>query len=333
VNTTDNIDNLIAKVLSGEASDQEVAELESWKSASAENLVYFDHLVKLFMVTAEIKKDQTFNTDIAWGKLKSQIENRKAGGRVRSINPGKTNFSFIRIAAMLIIVAGVGYGIYKVLMRGAVSPVIVSSGNDVKEMKLPDSSLVVMNQKTELVYSFSDKKRSVELKGEAFFDLAQGDNRPFEVLAAGLVIKDIGTSFNVNAQEGNDSLIVQVHSGVVMMTSQTNQSVVLKKGEEMIYIKSRDEFIKSAVSDTNALAYKTKIFVFENASLGIIVQKLNEIYASNIILAGNLKSCRLTVTFKNENPDSIVDIIAETLQLTVTGRGDTLFLEGTGCEE
>jgi transmembrane sensor len=120
---------------------------------------------------------------------------------------------------------------------------------------------------------------------------------------------------------------------VVMMTSQANQSVVLRKGEEMIYIKSRDEFIKSAVSDTNAVSYKTKIFVFENASLDAVVQKLNEVYGSNIVLSGDIRSCRLTATFKNESADEVIEIIAETLQLSVKNNGDTLILEGTGCEE
>jgi len=333
VNKIENIEELVAKVLSGEASAKEIAWLESWKTASSENLEYYRILEKVFLQSREVKKVQFFNTDAAWNKLQLEIKNRKPGATIRNINSVKPWNDFLRIAAMLLIVAGIGFSVYKMLQPEKIVPVEIAAGNQVKNFSLPDSTTIVLNRNSELAYTFTESKRSVALKGEAFFELAQDKNRPFEVIAGDVVITDIGTSFNVKASEGSDSLFVQVATGEVMMTSRNNLSVVLKKGEGAVYIYSRDEFIKAAVSDTNSLAYKTKIFVFENASLEAVVNKVNEVYGSEIVLSEEIKNCHITATFRNEEYSTIVDIIAGTLDLTIKKQGDILLLEGKSCEE
>jgi hypothetical protein len=63
-----------------------------------------------------------------------------------------------------------------------------------------------------------------------------------------------------------------------------------------------------------------------------VVESLNEVYETKIQLRGNLKSCRLNVTFKNEPIESIAEIIAETLNLKITFSEKEILLEGSGCE-
>ena len=327
----DHINELIACALAGEASTSQLQELELWKGAAAGNLEYFRSMEKIMQAASSLKPMQEYDTNQAWAKLKQSMEPGTEGGNIRYIKPRQLSSVFLRMAAMLLLVAGVGFAIYKVMNVEKTTEVVVESGTEIREFALPDSTGIVLNRNSQITWAFSNKKRTVALKGEAFFNLAPDPERPFEVKANGVIIRDIGTSFNVKSVEGNDSMTVRVTDGEIMMSSPNGQSLVLKKGETGIYLKSRDEFIRQAVSDTNAISYRTKIFVFENATLSMVTEKISEVYGINLLAVPAVAECHLTVTFKNENPDAIIDIIASTLQLTVKRENNTIILDGTDC--
>jgi len=56
------------------------------------------------------------------------------------------------------------------------------------------------------------------------------------------------------------------------------------------------------------------------------------VYNSKIILANpKLFDCRLTANYKEDNPAIIAEVIAETMNLTLTRKGEELILDGDGC--
>lgn len=333
MNSENYIESLIARVLSGEASVAESAELEQWKRKSSDNQKQFDALQKIFNLSADTGLKEKFDTDAAWLKVKSKIGKTPVVAPVNK--PVKLFYTqpLFRVAAVILLIAGLSYAIYRVILPEKVTPVILASGEQPKELVLPDSTHILLNRNSEIVYKYSSGKRVVELKGEAFLDLAPDPDRPFELLAGTLNIIDIGTAFNVNAPENADSVVVIVTNGELLLTSPANKSISLTKGEQAVYYKQRDEFIKAAIADTNALAYKTKIFVFENASLEIVVAKLSEVYNEKIILEGAIANCHITATFRNETLENILDIISATLKLEVKKEAGQYILNGEICEE
>ncbi len=62
-----------------------------------------------------------------------------------------------------------------------------------------DGTKVHLNYNTTLKYPshFSVASRTVYLDGEAYFQIAK-DDRPFRVITANGIVKQYGTSFNVN---------------------------------------------------------------------------------------------------------------------------------------
>ena len=48
-----------------------------------------------------------------------------------------------------------------------------------------------------LPITFVGDRRSVEIEGEAYFEVAKDEGKPFHVLAKGADMKVLGTSFNV----------------------------------------------------------------------------------------------------------------------------------------
>ena len=81
---------------------------------------------------------------------------------------------------------------------------IVSGKGMRKKITLPDGTLVWLNADSKLSYD-SDlnkkQKRLVYLVGEAFFDVAHQQNRPFIVQTSKISIKVLGTAFNVKAYD------------------------------------------------------------------------------------------------------------------------------------
>ena len=71
-------------------------------------------------------------------------------------------------------------------------------------LELSDGTKVWLNSDSELRFpvTFVGDRRSVEIEGEAYFEVAKDEGKPFHVLANGSDIKVVGTSFNVMTYRG-----------------------------------------------------------------------------------------------------------------------------------
>ena len=71
------IDDLIAKVLTDEATTEDIEELSQWLDAAPENRQYFDDLKRLWSesasaLTPEYSGSAVVNTDAAWSSVKKR---------------------------------------------------------------------------------------------------------------------------------------------------------------------------------------------------------------------------------------------------------------------
>lgn len=326
------IDELIGKYLAGEASAEEISFVDDWTHASSENRFYVEQFRTIFQRSAAVKDLQQFDTDAAWAKLRKSVTNKSNNSRTlggRSIAP------FWRIAASVIVVLGVGLFAYRLLERESTSvPLVIAATTQTVNDTLPDGSEVFLNKETHLSYAFDKQKKqhTVNVKGEAFFNIRHDSTRPFLINIDGVYVRDIGTSFNVKAYPESNTIEVLVEEGEVMFYTDKDSGVYLKENGKGVYDKTTKKFHIDQ-PEVNALSYKTRLFDFTNASLEQVIMELNQVYPNRIILSGNLKACRLTVSFQNESEEEIVTIIAETLGLTTKRAGENYLLEGPGCDQ
>lgn len=334
--TNDHIDELIGKYLAGEAISDEVAFIESWMKESESNQKYFDQFKTIFQKAADVTDFQVYDTDAAWVKLKSSM--RGSNGKTVELKPAASSTSFglfWRIAASLILIAGVGMYLYKSNTSQPAIPEIVVAGASTVADTLPDGSGVVLNKQSQLAYSVDKKKKvhTVKLKGEAYFKIQHDTTRTFIVdVDGGVLIKDIGTSFNVKAYPESNTIEVVVESGEVMFYSDTDSGLYLRANGKGVYNKTTKTFTVDQ-PEQNVLSYKTRLFTFSDSDLQSVVQTLNGVYDKEIVVSDKIRNCHITVSFNNENQDEIVAIIAETLGLTVTESAGKINLEGQGCEQ
>ena len=211
---------------------------------------------------------------------------------------------------------------------------VIAASDAVISDTLPDGSSFILNRNSTLAYSSKrfNKKRVVALKGEAFFEVRHDDENAFVVEAGGLIIEDVGTSFNVKAYPDAKIIFIAVATGEVKIFTDESGGLNLVADETGTYNTETKIFSKGLTEDKNFSAYKDKVFIFDNTELQVIVKLLNDVYGSQISIGNDeIKKCRLTVSFNNETLDAIVDVIAETLHLEVGKTGSEIIFKGNAC--
>jgi ferric-dicitrate binding protein FerR (iron transport regulator) len=332
-NYVDHIDDLIGKYLAGEAAKEEVLFVEAWAMESEGNKKYLEQCKLIFDKTFEAKRLQEFDADAAWAKMKARLHSN--GGRSVALPTSRPMRNFVwRVAASIIVVLGVGFFTYRLLNPREFQSVEVVAQKETKADTLPDGSGVFLNKKTELAYTYDKKKKNhiVKLTGEAYFNIHHDDDKTFIIDAAGVFIRDIGTSFNVKAYPEENTVEVVVEEGKVMFYTENDSGIYLSAKGKGIYNKTTKTFTVEEPEE-NVLAYKTRFFSFANTDLRTAVTALNNVYEKKIVLSENLYDCHLTVSFNNEDIDEIAAIMAETLGLTVHHSTNEIRLEGSGCEK
>jgi transmembrane sensor len=241
------------------------------------------------------EQSQQFNTDNAWNKLHERI--MKEGKDYVNIQ----RFHYIRIAASIMLflaLSTIVYFIYTGINAGRFAE--VQSGTEIKEVLLPDGSKITLNTNSSINYpkEFSGNDRTVEFKGEAFFEITKNPNKPFIVKSGDAEIRVLGTSFNVENQ--NNRLIrVFVETGKVQLADKTDNKITITPGEEGKL--ENNTLTENNAPDKNVLSWKTKSFVYENELLSKIIQDFNKVYHANIVFENDaIGNYRLTTMVLHE---------------------------------
>lgn len=332
-NEWNDMDELIGKVLAGEGTAQEQEAVWKWANESDTNRQYYEHLKTIFENAAATEVQIQFDTDAAWNKVRKKI--KKEPAKVIALGGRQPFYQVLRIAAGVIVLFGVGYFTYQIMAPATQRLSVVSDSLTVQDT-LPDGSTAFLNKKSELTYQYNprEKTRKVVLKGEAYFSVKHEDEKPFVIEADEILVRDIGTEFNLKAYPDKDTIEIIVTHGEVQFYTRLDSGLNLQAGEKAIYSKRNKQFYRIDKPDTNALAYKTKVFSFNNTDLRSVVNLLNEVYDSKIKLANEkLYSCRLTANFKEDDASIIAEVIAETMGLTLTRKENEIILDGKGCDQ
>lgn len=337
----ENIDDLLAKYLADEANTHETAAVDEWINESDNNQTIFNQSQQVWERVADLRPQQVVDVEAAWlkmgiGQALPIIPAEKSTAPIMPLPTFRANAlvkNFIRIAAALVILVGLGYlGIKQFGTTQEVAMVVFKSGSIATEKVLSDGTKVFLNKNSSITFppKFLGDNRTITLTGEAFFDVHHDAAHPFIIHAEGSDIKVLGTSFNVKAY--NPQVQVVVTTGKVQF-SKNEHKVVLTKGQKAELSANTSTIIKSVNDDFEVLSYKTASFTFDRTSIAEVAQLLSENFKVTIDFdKDNLKNCQLTAKFNHENLENILTVIAETLNLTVEKHENTIILRGEGCQ-
>lgn len=298
--------SLINKYLAGHASDEEARDLFNWIDETPENRDEFIQYKKLWALTATSEED----SERVWDEvILKRISERK---RIRFK-------SIVRNAAAVILILGFGALAQYIVSEqwqnhqyySADASVNVPLGQ-MTDVVLPDGTTVQLNSGSKLLYSgnFSNGKRIVTLKGEAFFHVAKDKKHPFVVETQFLDFKVYGTSFNVQAYpDESETNTTLVEGSLGVLDKSGTEYTRLVPGENITYHKNTRRLEVKKVKLDLYTSWRNGLITFRNESLKNIAKDLERWYNVKIVFKDQKLKDELYygTIMKNKPIDQILD--------------------------
>jgi len=315
-------DDLLVKYLLNETSGEENRLVEQWISSNDANRIYFGHFKSIWEESKKLAMVSEANEEEAWQHFKNRIQ---APQKKDTVKPMK-RMGWMRVAAVFVLVIGAAFLVYTLNNKPAPQNLTASSGNSVLKDTLSDGSVVTLNKRSSLTYPdrFKGATRTVALKGEAFFDVTPDKEKPFTIQVNDVIVKVVGTSFNIRADSGNTEVIVE--TGIVQVTHK-GRTVELRPGEKLVVPEKDTALAVQKEADQLYNYYRSREFVCDNTPLWKLVDVLNKAYNTQIVIERNeLRGLHLNATFSNESLDRILEIISLTFGIEVEKKQDRIIL-------
>lgn len=158
-----------------------------------------------------------------------------------------------------------------------------------------DGTKVHLNYNTTLKYPshFSAASRTVYLDGEAYFQIAK-DDRPFRVITANGIVKQYGTSFNVNTHVAGVTKVVLVEGAISVFPNQGDEHKI-HPGELAVLNGATQDVQICKVDIEPYIAWNSGRFVFDNCSLETLMEVISRWYDKKIMFEDeDIKTIRFT---------------------------------------
>lgn len=154
---------------------------------------------------------------------------------------------------------------------------------------LPDGSKVWLNAASGLKYptAFNGKERSVELEGQAYFEIAKNATQPFKVKANNGEILVLGTSFDVMAYANEDNTYTTLIEGAVKVTA-NKVTRLLQPGQQATVDNDTRTIAVKQVNTDDVIAWKNGYFSFKNADLPTVMRQLARWYDVEVTYQQNI---------------------------------------------
>lgn len=206
----------------------------------------------------------------------------------------------MKYAAVILLAAGVvTYYMARVErneMMMATNTICVPAGQHVN-MVLSDGTKVCLNALSTLEYPafFGGDNRQVKLTGEAFFDVAHDESKPFVVETFACDIHVLGTKFNVVAYPDEKQFTTSLIEGSVKLTDRANakMAVMLSPNEQASYIDS--QIVVGPIPDYEQFQWREGLIAFKDAAFLTLLGEFEKYYGVQIVAKrGNISTSLLT---------------------------------------
>ncbi|MDO9403055.1 MAG: FecR domain-containing protein [Polaromonas sp.] len=191
---------------------------------------------------------------------------------------------------------------------------------------LPDGSRLHLNADTDLAIALYNSRRTIRLaSGEARFDVAHQQDRPFIVSTPSGTVEVVGTVFSVAERHGLLSVVVE--QGIVRVRPAKLQAdgppanaaapaIELRAGDS---VSVRDGIARGIrqVDIADAAAWRSGWLVFDNTRLDEAVPAINAFAGTPLMLDGAAADLRLTGRFKANDPHSLLAALPAVLPVAV----------------
>ncbi|HEX6431833.1 MAG TPA: FecR domain-containing protein [Niastella sp.] len=159
----------------------------------------------------------------------------------------------------------------------------VPRGIKMVQVMLADGSMVWLNTASSLKYptAFTGKERTVELTGEAYFDIKHDAGRPFAVRTKNITVNVLGTGFNVSAYEDDEQSNVVLVKGSVALQAKGSSGMLQKQlvpGNMASFHAGAERIAVTKVNTDEYISWKQGYLIFRQTPLEQIVKRVSRYY-------------------------------------------------------
>ncbi|WEK35658.1 MAG: FecR domain-containing protein [Candidatus Pseudobacter hemicellulosilyticus] len=206
----------------------------------------------------------------------------------------------------------------------------ISTGhNQIKTITLPDGSRVWLNRFSTIEWAgnFGDSARTIQLSGEARFEVTANAGKPFLVRAGGTTTRVLGTMFNITAYPEEQELKVALLNGSVQFVPAGERQPVLLKPGTMSRYRQADSAVSIVAIDQEIDAWTTGATVFNEQPLTEAIARIARQQQWKLVWK-NKKRLNGTVSaiFRRETAAQMLDGLAFTHSFHYTIEQDTLII-------
>lgn len=307
---------ILHKYFKGITSQREEELILEWVEASEENKKAFQKERMLYDISLFSNgKQQTKET-----KKKSRI-----------IYMAKWSF---RVAASVLIILSCGLLLreYKYGQSSQLQTIAVPAGQRA-EIALADGTKVWLNARSTLTYAanFGKNSRSVELDGEAYFEVVKNSKMPFFVNTEHNKIKVVGTSFNVSAYKGSNEFETTLVEGIVDIYNRNDDNMITRLTKDQFFAADGNNYQKKYLHSYEFLRWKEGLYCFDDTPFKTLLDKLEKYYSVKITVERpNILDYQCTGKFKeNDGIEHILKVIQKdhAFSYTINENKDTIVIK------
>ncbi|MBN9384816.1 MAG: FecR family protein [Chitinophagaceae bacterium] len=218
-------------------------------------------------------------------------------------------------------------------------------------INLPDSSTVVLNSACQFAYNkdFGVKKREMQLTGEAYFDIHGNPDMPLIVHAGNVIIRVLGTAFNVRAYAEDSFVEATLVRGVIEVSLKTDpeRKILLRPNEKIVIrnktaettppadsgrSKSREEVIRVTQVEPDPrdssyieTAWMKEKLVFRKEPFASLARRMERWYQVRIVFADtSQQSLFFTGSFEKETVGEALEALRHSAPFSYDMNGKTI---------
>lgn len=312
--------------LDGICSQEEAQNLLSWLAESESNRVHFEELKQVWELT-DFAIPSDIDVESALAQVNETIDEmeKQETATVVEMPWLRRNLKAVSSVAAAVVVAIV-LG-FQFLKPNADTITLALNEND-SPYTLPDGSTIKIEGESTVSYLSDFEERNIDFEGQARFDIAKDANHPFTIHCGDINVEVLGTSFLLNAGQGN--YFVDLYSGKVKMANVDKkgheiESIELMPGERGVFNSLNGNLKTMSYSEVKKEELSNEHFLdFNDVKLSTIVETLEFLYEIEIVLPEKYANGKLTARFTDQDSvDDIIETIATVFNFEVTKDGST----------
>lgn len=192
------------------------------------------------------------------------------------------------------------------------------------QLVLADGTKVWLNAASSLRFptQFIGKDRTVELTGEAYFEVAKNKAKPFNVKTSTQTTQVLGTHFDINSYSNETSVKTTLLEGSVKVLSATG-NVIISPGQQAVLSNNNNSLtVNNGVDINEVIAWKNGMFQFDDADIQTIMRQVARWYDIDTEFKGQIPNYTYHGKIsRNSNASQVLRILGLSgINFTIEGR-------------